>query len=113
MAGFIYAKQQTSTTPTEAAAGFRTTKAGTCARGLPAQARHKNEEKPVHFIPGISNSRPSQQVPVPEQQCNSKPASSSSPPVGFIREALQHQKAQLKEKSQKTRQKVASLIRGK
>ncbi|KAG0532596.1 hypothetical protein BDA96_04G120800 [Sorghum bicolor] len=32
MAGFIYAKQQTSTTPTEAAAGFRTTKAGTCAR---------------------------------------------------------------------------------
>ncbi|CAD6247391.1 unnamed protein product [Miscanthus lutarioriparius] len=125
MAGFIYAKQQTSTTPTEAAAGFRgwsfaqedphpsvrhVHAGGTCSRGLPAQARHKNEEKPVHFIPGISNSRPSHQVP--EEQFSSKPTSSLPrpvpSPVGFIREALQHQKAEpLKEKA---RQKVASLI---
>ena len=81
--------------------------AGTsCARGLPAQARHKNEEKPVHFIPGISNSRPSHQVP--EEQLSTKPTWPVPSPVGFIREALQHQKAELKEK---TRQ-VASLIRG-
>jgi len=83
--------------------------AGTsCDRGLPAQARHKNEEKPVHFIPGISNSRPSHQEP--EEQLSSKPTCSRPrpvpSPVGFIREALQHQKAELKEK---TRQ-VASLI---
>lgn len=85
----------------------------TCARGLPTLDRHKNEEKPVLFIPGISNSGPSHQVP--ESQGSSKPTPSRPRPVpnpvGFIREALQHPKAlQLKEKAC---QKVASrFIRG-
>jgi hypothetical protein len=67
----------------------------TCAsRGLPAQARHKNEEKPAHFIPGISNSRPSHQAT--EEQWDSKPTSSVAI---ILMEALQHQKAELKEKA--------------
>lgn len=64
------------------------------ARGLPAQARHKNEEGPAHFIPGISNSRPSHQAT--EEQWDSKPTSSVAI---ILMEALQHQKAELKEKA--------------
>ena len=82
----------------------------TCAsRGLPAQARHKNEEKPAHFIPGISNSMPSHHHQFPGAQWSKNPTPHVPSPVGFIIEAFQHQKDELKEKA---RQKLIRLSSG-
>lgn len=79
------------------------------ARGLPAQARHKNEEGPAHFIPGISNSMPSHHHQFPGAQWSKNPTPHVPSPVGFIIEAFQHQKDELKEKA---RQKFIRLSSG-
>lgn len=83
------------------------------ARGLPAQARHKNEEGPADFfIPDISKSMPSHHHQFPGAQWSKNPTTPRPhvpAPVEFIIDAFQHQKDELKEKA---RQKLLRLSGG-